>query len=77
MSTIKVTKEYLKGLFRKSQWPVLAYCEKLLEDKVNPKSSLEVYGNHDEPDLIVPNIGKYAKVGPKMKNVAKRREEAH
>ena len=52
-----------KALEKKSKRaPILSYCRKLIKDGIDPETRLEVYRDGKEPDIIVPHIGKAAKL---------------
>lgn len=52
-----------KDLPKTSKTPVLTYCRKLVSEGVDPDTKLEIFREHDDPDLTVINIGEAAKLG--------------
>lgn len=60
MNTIKVNR---KDLSKFSSTPTFTECRRLIQEGVDPNTRLEVYRDRAEPDIIIPNIGKAAKLG--------------
>jgi len=40
---------------------ILAYCRKLLKEGVDPCTKVEFYRDHDDPDVIINNLGEAVK----------------
>lgn len=59
----------------KTRVPVYDYCRQLLKDGEDYYARLEIYRNHEEPDVIVKSIGRAAewtveesvRVGPRLR----------
>jgi len=49
-------------LSKYTQTPVFAYCRRLIKEGIDLNTKLEIYRNNEEPDIIVSNIGKAAKL---------------
>lgn len=54
MKTIQINRTELD---LKLHTPIFDYCRKLIREGVDPKTKLEVWGIHDEPDITITEIG--------------------
>lgn len=41
---------------------ISSYCRQLIEEGVHPRTKLEIYRNHETPDIICKTIGKAARI---------------